>query len=96
MTGKRVTKKRKSPKSRPPLPPLNLENLESSRNTLAELIKMYYTRKVQDKRARTLCFLYQTYLSYLRAETERNLEKMILERIDHLEERLKNAGEKGT
>jgi hypothetical protein len=96
MTGKRVTKKRKSPKSRPPLPPLNLDNLESSRNTLAELLKQYYQRKIADKRVRTLCFLYQTYLSYLKAETEFKFEKAILERIDGLEKRLQHASEKGT
>lgn len=75
-------------KSRPPLPPINLDNLESSRNSMAEVIKQYYANKMKDQRARTLAYLYQTYLAYLRAEAEFS----IAERITKLEEAVARRG----
>ena len=75
----RGKKGRKTPKSRPPLPPLeiDLRNLEGSKNAMAELIKLFYRRKISDQRARTLAFLYQTYLAFLKAEAEARWEKKL-------------------
>ncbi|MBN2352508.1 MAG: hypothetical protein JXD23_08065 [Spirochaetales bacterium] len=44
---------------------------------MAELIKQFYARKIKDGRARTLAFLYQTYLSFLKAEAEQRMEKKL-------------------
>jgi hypothetical protein len=77
-------KRRKTPKTRPPLPPLDLDNLESSRNSMAELIKRYYAGKVRDGRARTLAYLFQTFLAYLKAEAELS----IMGRLTALEEKV--------
>lgn len=42
---------------------------------MAELIKRFYARKIKDTRARTLAYLYQTYLGFLRFEAEQRWEK---------------------
>lgn len=77
-------RREKTSKTSPTPPSIDLSNLESSRNAMAELIKQFYVRKIKDNRARTLAYLYQTYLAYLRAEAELD----IMKRVQKLEEKI--------
>lgn len=69
-------------KSLHPLSPVKLKSLADSKAFMEEMIKSYYMGKLKDKRARTISFMMQTYIGFLKLEGEQRwtaqLEKLNL------------------
>jgi len=91
-----VTKQQNSKNSTTPLVPYSrrvpdLSNLQAARNEAAELIKAFHARRINDDRARTLAYLYQVFLSYLKVEAEIEWTKK-LDRIEKYFQEVMNHG----
>lgn len=99
--GKRApAKKRRARKPETPLPPVrgwSLNTLESVRRRLAQLATDISRGAVEDKKARTLCYVLNSVAMILKAEKELDIEDKLLalEKAAGIVPRFETTKEKG-